>query len=135
MNGVVLACMLAVARVQALPPRVLPAIQRVEGGWPGAVRPNANGSEDLGLMQINSLWLAPLARGTGLPVAEVRRRLIEDSCFGVAVAGAIMRLHLNAEGGNLMRAVGNYHSRTPGLNAAYQARVLAAAGRMFPAQR
>jgi hypothetical protein len=135
MNAALLACMLAVARFQALPPRVLPAIQAVEGGWPGAARPNANGTEDLGVMQVNSLWLPRLARGTGLPEAEVRRRLMQDGCFNIAVAGAIMRLHLNAEGGNLMRAIGNYHSRTPGRHEAYQARVLAAATRMYRGQR
>jgi soluble lytic murein transglycosylase-like protein len=131
MNPLLLACVLAVSQVHGLPPRVLPAVQATEGGWLGAVSRNTNGTEDLGLMQVNTLWLAPLARGTGLPPGEVRRRLIWDGCFSVAVAGAILRLHLMSEGGNLMRAIGNYHSRTPSLNEAYQARVLQHATRMF----
>lgn len=131
MNGALLACMIAVSQFQGLPPRVLPTIQAVEGGGIGMVNHNANGSEDLGVMQVNSVWIAPLSRGTGLPPAEVRRRLVEDGCFSVAVAGAILKLHLQAEGGDLMRAIGNYHSRTPELNAAYQARALAAATRLF----
>jgi hypothetical protein len=113
---------------------VLPALQAVEGGFTGAARRNTNGSEDLGLMQVNTLWLPGLSRGTGLPEAELRRRLMYDDCFNIAVAGAIMRLNLNAEGGNLMAAIGSYHSRTPARREAYQARVLAAATRMFAGQ-
>ncbi len=59
-----LACMLAVASAQHLPPRVLPAIHAVEGGAVGSVSPNRDGSEDLGLMQINTRWLPTLALGT-----------------------------------------------------------------------
>ena len=128
-----LACMIAAADLNGLPPRVLPAIQAVEGGRPGLVSRNTNGTEDLGLMQVNTVWLGPLARATGLPEATVRARLIEDGCFGIHVAGAILRLHLRAERGDLMRAIGNYHSRTAALNAAYQARVVAQAERLFAA--
>ena len=39
-----LACMALVASIYHLPPRVLPSIQRIEGGRPGLVSPNANGS-------------------------------------------------------------------------------------------
>ena len=54
------------AAVYHLPPRVLPAIQSVEGGRVGLVHVNRDGSEDLGVMQINTLWIGPLARRTGL---------------------------------------------------------------------
>jgi hypothetical protein len=135
MTPALLACLLAVARVQDLPPRVLPSIMATEGGRPGLVRLNPNGTEDLGLMQVNSVWLRPLHRATRLPEAELRRRLRDEACFSVAVAGAILRLHLNAERGDLMKAIGNYHSRTPALNQAYQGRVLANAERLFGNQR
>lgn len=131
MNGPLLACFLGVAQLHGLPPRVLPALQATEGGWVGAVQQNRNGTEDLGLMQVNTVWIAPLSRGTSLPQAEVRRRLIFEPCFGIAVAGAILHLHMITEDGNLMRAIGNYHSRTPGLNEAYQNRVLRNAWRLF----
>ncbi len=126
-----LACMALVAQLYALPPRVLPAIQAVEGGAPGVVSRNANGSEDLGVMQINSLWLAPLARYTRLDEATVRERLTLRPCFNIAAAGAILRLYLDEAGGDLMRAVGDYHSHTPPLHDAYMAKVLDAATRLF----
>ena len=95
------------------------------------VQPNANGSFDLGVMQINTLWIEPLARRTGMPPDVVRRRLIDDACFNIAVAGAILRTYLTEERGNLMRAIGNYHSHTPFRHRAYQDKVLDAAQRLY----
>ena len=129
-----LACMVLAAQVYGLPPRVLPAIQAVEGGRVGLARSNTNGTEDLGLMQINTLWLVPLARVTGLEPLAVRERLLHDPCFNIGAAGLVMRLYLNETGGDLMRAVGNYHSHTPARNLGYQAKVVEAARVLF-AQR
>jgi Transglycosylase SLT domain len=126
-----LACMALAASVHGLPPRVLPAIQAVEGGRVGLARPNRNGTEDLGLMQINTLWIGPLARVTGLPPHAVRDRLLHDPCFNIGAAGLVMRLYLNETKGDLMRAVGNYHSHTPVRNLDYQAKVLEAARIIF----
>jgi hypothetical protein len=126
-----LTCMLVVATHMNLPPRVLPSIQSVEGGRVGMARVNANGSEDLGVMQINSMWLPALSRHTGQPPGLLRERLIKDVCFNVAVAGAILRFYLHETNGDLLAAVGNYHSHTPVLHRAYQARVISAAQKMF----
>lgn len=126
-----LSCMALVAQIYGLPPRVLPAIQRVEGGSPGVVHVNQNGSADLGVMQINTIWLPYLARYTSLSPAEVQTRLLTRTCFNIAAAGLIMRIYLDETGGDLMRAVGNYHSHTPALNQSYQARVLRSASVLF----
>lgn len=126
-----LACMTAAAAFYHLPPRALPAIYAVEGGAVGVVSPNTNGTADLGVMQINTIWLPDIARAAKLPVDKVKDRLINDACFNIAAAGAILRMYLNEERGDLMRAIGNYHSHTPALNAAYQERVLSAAARLF----
>ncbi len=56
-----LACMLAISQFHHLPPRLLPSIQAVEGGYPGAIHHNRDGSDDFGVMQINSRWVQPLA--------------------------------------------------------------------------
>ena len=126
-----LACMAAVAGFYNLPPRVLPAIHQVEGGAIGTVSRNTDGSEDLGLMQVNTRWVAPIARYTKQPEEIVRARLINDGCFNIAAAGAIMRTYLNESRGDLMLAIGYYHSHTPARNQAYQAKVLASATRLF----
>ncbi len=129
-----LACMIAVSQFYALPPRALPAIQAVEGGTVGFVRRNADGSEDLGPMQVNSRWIAPIAAATGDSPERVRGRLVDDGCFNVAAAGAILRIYLDEAGGALLPAIGNYHSHTPALHGAYRERVLAAARRLFTAK-
>ena len=126
-----LACMAMVAATLHLPPRVLPSIQRVEGGSIGSISRNANGTADLGLMQINTVWLAPLARISGLPEDAVQRRLIADPCFNIAAAGLILRQHLVQRHGDLMQAIGDYHSVTPALNERYRSAVWDAATRLF----
>ncbi len=126
-----LACMAAVAAFNQLPPRVLPSIQAVEGGALGTVHGNPDGSEDLGLMQVNTRWLGPLARYTGLSESAVRFRLVEWPCYNIAAAGAILRVYLNEAHGDLMDAIGDYHSHTPALNQAYQEQVMRSAYRLF----
>jgi hypothetical protein len=126
-----LACMASVAAVYHLPPRVLPSIQAVEGGRPGMVHVNTYGSQDLGVMQVNTRWVLPLAWQTGVAPAVAERRLLLDGCFSIAVAGAIMRIYLNEAHGNLLLAVGHYNSHSPVLAQAYQLRVLHAATRLF----
>ncbi len=126
-----LACMLAVAAFHHLPPRVLPSIQAVEGGAVGSVHPNADGSDDLGVMQVNTRWLLPLAQVGGLDVATVRARLVDDGCFNIAAAGLILKSYLIETGGDMMRAIGDYHSHTEALNLSYQADVLRSAMRLF----
>ena len=128
-----LACMASVAAVYHLPPRVLPAIQAVEGGRPGLVHPNTDGSQDLGVMQVNTRWVQPLAWQTGVAPAAAAQRLLFDGCYNIAVAGAIMRIYLNEARGNLLLAVGYYHSHTPGLAQAYELRVLQSASQLFGA--
>ncbi|SDB74765.1 hypothetical protein SAMN02927895_05467 [Belnapia rosea] len=134
MSAPFLACMALVASAFQLPPRVLPSIQAVEGGRVGLVRSNTNGSEDLGVMQVNTLWIAPLARRSGLPAAEVRARLVHDACFNIAAAGLILRIYLDEARGDLMQAVGYYHSHTPERSLRYQAKVVGAAQRLFVRQ-
>ncbi len=125
------ACMALVASIYNLPPRVLPSIHAVEGGRVGSVSANTNGTEDLGVMQVNTLWLPALAIYTRTDKAVVRHRLINDACYNIAAAGAILRGYLNETRGDLMAAVGNYHSHTPLRNQAYQAKVMKSAARMF----
>lgn len=126
-----LACMAAAAAFYHLPPRVLPSIQAVEGGRPGLTHRNADGSADLGLMQINTLWVGPLAHYAHMVPQAVADRLRDDPCFNIAASAAIMRLYLTESQGDLMVAIGYYHSHTPTLRVAYQQKVLMAAGALF----
>jgi hypothetical protein len=131
-----LACMMATASVYHLPPRVLPSIHVVEGGYPGAVHINADASYDMGVMQINSRWVAPIAatvavRGVSMSQAAVRARLIYDPCFNIAAAGLILRTYYVLGGRDWLRAVGDYHSHTAQLHEDYLLKVTSAASRLF----
>jgi hypothetical protein len=132
-----LACMLAISQFHHLPPRLLPSIQAVEGGYPGAIHHNTDGSDDYGVMQINSRWVQPLAdyivymRQPRMTPTLVRARLIEDPCFNIAMAGAILQAEWQMAGHDWMAAVGNYHSRTPALHREYLAQVSARAALLF----
>jgi Transglycosylase SLT domain len=126
-----LACMLAVSQFYHLPPRVLPSIQVVEAGRPGTVSRNFNGTADLGVMQVNTRWLPYIARAWQMTPRVVAGRLINDPCFNIAVAGAIMRIYLDESHGNVVQAVGYYHSHTPELAGWYQVRVIRASFVLF----
>jgi hypothetical protein len=123
--------MVLVSSAYHLPPRVLPSIQAVEGGGTGVVHRNADGSEDLGVMQVNTLWLRPLAQVSHLTEADVRGRLLNQPCFNIAAAGLILRSYLRETRGDLLLAIGDYHSHTPLLNQAYQTQVIHSATMMF----
>jgi soluble lytic murein transglycosylase-like protein len=123
--------MVASATFYGLPPRVLPSIQAVEGGQIGTIHVNLDGSEDLGLMQINTRWMQPLAQYTGMTPAMVRDRLLADACFNIAAAAAILRSYLNEARGDLMLAIAYYHSHTPARGLDYQARVVRSAEALF----
>jgi hypothetical protein len=125
-----LACMLQAAQFYALPPRVLPSIQAVEGGAPGTVHRNADGSFDLGVMQVNTLWVGPIANRIHAAPDAVAARLTNDACFNIAAAALILRGYLN-ESHDLLEAVGDYHSHTRLLNLAYRSHVVAVAAAMF----
>ena len=85
-------------------------------------------------MQINTLWLPILAHSTGLSRPRLRRALINQDCFNVAVAGGILRIYLH-ETGDLLAAIGTYHSHTPALREAYQLRVLSLSPMAVPSGR
>ena len=130
-----LACMALAASIYGLPTRVLPAIHGVEGGAPGVTHLNTDGTLDLGIMQINERWIPALVRYTGVPAARVRIRLMGSDCYNVVAAGWILRNYLDESGGNLMQAIGYYHSHTRPLGLAYQTQVVRAAYRLFSTRR
>jgi len=127
-------CMLVVAAATALPPRVLPVLQKIEGGAVGVVHQNENGTQDLGVMQVNTIWVPVLAARSGFNEAETRTRLIEDPCFNIAAAALILRGYLDETHDSLLPAIGDYHSHTPALNGAYAALAEDTARRLFAAK-
>ncbi len=123
--------MLIVAATTGLPPRVLPVIQTIEGGSAGLVQPDSNGTEDLGVMQVNTIWIPALAVRAQLPATQTRIRLINDPCFNIAAAALFLRGYLLEAIGNMLSAVGEYHSHKPSLKTAYAALAVRTARQLY----
>lgn len=99
-------------------PELLRAIAHVESGMnPLAHNPgNKNGSEDIGLMQINSRWLPELGK------YGIRRSDLWEPCTSIHVgawvlAGNIRRL------GNTWQAIGAYNAKSKKKRIDYAIRV------------
>jgi len=91
-----------------IPPTLLYAIAKTESSLnPKAVnKANANGSEDVGLMQINSFWYPVLARH------GISRDKLFDPCTSIEVGAWILAQNFKTHGAN-WKAVGAYNATTP----------------------
>ncbi len=97
---------------------LLYAIALQESGLnPRAVNRNANGSQDIGLMQINSSWAPTLAR------YGIRPSDLWDPCTNILVGAWILGDNL-VRMGPTVAALGAYNARDPVKREAYARRVL-----------
>jgi soluble lytic murein transglycosylase-like protein len=100
-------CFDSAAQYQHVNPRILRGIAMVEShDNPHAINHNANGSIDIGLMQINSIHLAELNR------FGIHRRDLMNACKNIYTAAYLLRQKMRLHG-NTWIAVGSYHSETP----------------------
>lgn len=84
--------------------RLLEAIAQVESsGNPMAINRNSNGSEDIGLMQINSFWLPKLEE------YGITRQDLFDPCVSIDVGAWILADNI-ARHGYSWEAVGAYNA-------------------------
>jgi soluble lytic murein transglycosylase-like protein len=96
------------AKYPGLNPYLLYAIAVQESGLnPHAKgRPNANGSVDIGLMQINSAWLPVLKSRFGITLAH-----LYDPCVNLDVGAWILYENFRTLG-HTWRAVGAYNAKS-----------------------
>lgn len=88
-------------------PQVLYAIAAQESSLnPNAVHENEDGSQDLGLTQINSKWLPQLSK-LGVTAANLM-----NPCVNMHVGAYLLSLKMIRHG-NTWQAIGSYHSNTP----------------------
>jgi soluble lytic murein transglycosylase-like protein len=100
-------CFNEAGKMYQVPPMLLQSIAWVESRYnKNAKNHNTNGSVDMGVMQINSLWLEPLSE------YGVQRKHLYNACYNISVAAWILRKQINEVGYN-WQAVAHYHSRTP----------------------
>ncbi len=115
------ACVFQAAADYQLPPAVLYAIRKVEGGTLGKSNGNTNGTRDYGPMQINTVWINRFKQNENL-TAEV---VASNPCIAIRSAAYVLRWELNRTGTDFWRGVGNYHSKTPALNLVYRQKIQA----------
>jgi soluble lytic murein transglycosylase-like protein len=98
---------------QGVNPLVLRAVAwRESKGDAAAINRNANGSIDVGQLQINSVHFPELAK-QGIP-----HRALTDPCVNVYVAAWLLKQKM-VRYGNTWRAIGAYHSESPKERNAY----------------
>lgn len=117
-------CSVVAAVRWQVPANLVIAVAEVEGGRPGLWVRNANGTHDVGPMQLNTAYLAELRR-FGITAADVAAH----GCYPYELATWRLKGHLVRDRGDLWTRAANYHSRTPRHNAVYRRKLIAAAGR------
>ncbi|QGZ66966.1 transglycosylase SLT domain-containing protein (plasmid) [Paraburkholderia acidisoli] len=100
-------CLDDAAAYRHISAQLVRAIARQESGMRAdAVNTNRNGTEDIGLMQINSSWLPTLAR------FGIRREHLFNACVNAYVGTWILASNIR-QFGPTWKAVGAYNSPTP----------------------
>ena len=117
-------CILAAADAYREPPAVLVVLLDVEGGSPGAVSRNTNGTVDIGPMQVNQVWLPVVAAHWHATLADTWQALRDDFCANIEAGAWILRRSLDAAHGDFWEGVGYYHSHDPEHKATYLRAVL-----------
>lgn len=117
-----LECFVKEAERHSIDPFVLLAVMKTEGGRPGEVALNKNGTFDLGPMSVNTVWLPSLAKHYRTTEPELRIRLASDGCANVAAGALILKRKIQSSG-SLWEGVANYHSSNPVRQARYLMRV------------
>ena len=111
-------CVLDAAHSSGMPAAALFAILATEGGKTGEALSNKNGTWDMGPFQVNTVHLNELAAMGISPDAVLR-----DGRVNAYAAAWLLRKEYRRTG-NLWRAIGAYHSRTPHRRDAYIRRVI-----------
>jgi len=108
-------------------PYLLAAIAKTESNFKAnAIRRNKNGTRDIGVMQINTIWLPALAK------YGISEEHLFDPCVNIAVGAWILRQR-QAAYGNTWEAVGTYHSKTPDFKWNYAGKVYGNLKQLLPA--
>lgn len=108
-------------------PYLLLSIKYVETGNsldPAITGRNKNGTIDMGLMQINSIWL----KNAFIRAAGIKKNHLYDPCININVGAWILSQEIGRHG--VHEGIGRYHSATPKFKNAYRVKVLAQYSRL-----
>lgn len=97
-------CIHQIADTYDVPPALIRAVHDIEGGHKGQAVRDGNGTYDLGVMQINTIWLSKL-HSYHISATD----LLENACTNIAVGAWILRRQY-ARFGTWWNAVAAYHA-------------------------
>lgn len=117
-NDVPINCINKAAVEYRVPASHIIAVLKTENGRVGMANKNRNGTYDLGPMQINTVWINKISK-----YGYTENDLKYDPCKNVEVGTWILSIGL-AEGDNVKKGMGNYHSHTAKFNEAYSSKVV-----------
>lgn len=107
-------CIIPASYYHGVNPAVLRAILKIESNLnPNAIGQNNNGTQDVGIGQMNSMHFKELAK-FGIALEQLK-----DACTGTYVAAWHLKKEI-ARHGNTWNAIARYHSATPYFNTRYQ---------------
>lgn len=129
------ACLKAAAANAHVAPGVLLVLLYVEGGKPGTVSDNSNGTVDLGPMQVNSTWVGRIATRWHTTPSRAYVALRDSSCANIEAGSWILGQAIKETHGDLWQAVAYYHSHTPRFGEAYLRRFYEIASTMMARSR
>ncbi|MGD0584721.1 MAG: lytic transglycosylase domain-containing protein [Oryzomonas sp.] len=108
-------CFEEAGEMYGINPLILRSIARVESNFvPETINKNSNGTFDIGLMQINTIWKPVLG--------EQRWKHLGDACYNTKTGAWILATCINKYGYN-WKAIGCYNSQTPEKSEAYARKV------------
>jgi len=108
-------CFEEAGKMYGINPLILRSIARVESNFaPDAINKNSNGTCDIGLMQINTIWRPVLG--------EQRWQHLGDPCYNSKTGAWILATCINRYGYN-WKAIGCYNSQTPEKSETYARKV------------
>ncbi len=118
-------CSIAASLEYGVPADIMLAIAEVEGGRPGVIARNSNGTVDIGPMQFNSDYLRKELKRYGITPDDVNGA----GCYPYRLATWRVKKHIETDSGDIWTRAANYHSRTPKFNKIYRAKLISAAMR------
>ena len=104
------ACALLISQFYEVPMPLLEAIAIQEGGGRGVVAQNSNGTYDLGLMQINSVWWEPENPTNLWSLNITKETALYDDCVNVGLSAWILRQNAERLGNDWFLATAAYNA-------------------------
>lgn len=116
-------CMERFSKYFQIPEVVLKTFITTEGGYPGHIRSNTDGSFDVGPMQINSIHWPELYEKFNISPIDIRF----NGCMNLMVGARFIRSKIDEYGtenitdwNSLFTKLANYHSKTEKYNSKYK---------------